>query len=277
MRLFMLEITLLSLLTKPVEAFAIAILANISTRYIPKNKKNKEFKKEFGAAVKRGADNLLSYLSEGNQTLLQVRINKEQAEKLFGRIIERVYSQDDDIIKEFGAIIIGSGIDSSKIPDFSISKAHSLFCEGFKSWARYSPVLHDFLLVLQGESKIKPTYDFFLLKNKYFDYLKQEFSLLDFKGLNENELISIPLKDLYTTLEFSKDTQIEEVKEPGEIRNQGNTELSDVLDNKYSVITGDPGSGKTTLLQYIALCFVNRTYQDRLKVKKPYFPVFFLL
>ena len=271
----MMNVTLLELLQTNVTAFGISILANITSRYIPDNRENKKFKKEFAAAVKTGVDEFLSYFPEGNREWLKTSIDKNKVERLFGKIIEKIYSQDKDILQNLEKIISDSGVDIAKIPDFSISKAHSIFCEGFLSYARYSPELRGFLLVLQGETNIKKEYDFIFLKDKYFKYLKQEFSILDFKGLNEGRLITMPLKYLYTTLEFSKEVVSKGEKELFKTDDQKRIEVSDILKNRYSVITGDPGAGKTTFLKYIALCFVNNSFSERLKVSKPCFPVFF--
>jgi len=189
-----------------------------------------------------------------------------------------------------------AGIDVETIKGFDINVAITSFLNGFILEAERSKDSIPFLelqilrkILKQLEEK-KP--DLHYLKSKYFNFLKEKYSYITFKGLSEGKLISFPLEKIYTNLSFAEalpssgteylsekeETEKEEKEKVDfieDIQRRRAISLSDILNPGCSVITGDPGAGKSTLLKYIALAFVDRKGIERLKISDDLLPVIF--
>ncbi len=183
-----------------------------------------------------------------------------------------------------------AGVDVSTISDFDINAAITSFLKGFMSKAELSDKLIPFLnlqimkRILSRMEEKKPDLDF--LKRKYFNYLKEKYAQMSFKGLSEGKLLSFPLRDIYTKLSFTEalaSDRMEYLKRKEQMdgsefveRVKGDTtKLSDIINAQYSVITGEPGSGKSTLLKYVAVAFIDNKQKERLEIKDSYLPIIF--
>lgn len=90
------------------------------------------------------------------------------------------------------------------------------------------------------------------LQTAYYQSLVEAFKTLDIAGIDINENVNIPLKDVYIRLRVIRGQEPYEGEDDGTL--DGPLDIHSALD-KYRrlVIVGDPGSGKSTFLKFIAL------------------------
>jgi len=204
--------------------------------------------------------------------------------------------RDDSYIANSSVIekaLYESGIDLTTIDNFNLKKAIISFYEGFLTKAERSEKLILLLLYYLQIKSFKVQSNLFdilkkkeatidELKSKYFNYIREKFSLLSFKGLSTGQLISIPLKTIYVEQKINRfqesEAKYKSYHSKGRIEGDSyhSKDVSQlrVLDNfPYSVITGDPGSGKSTLLKFIALAFAENKNYQRLGIEVNYLPI----
>lgn len=277
-----------------IDAFIAALSANLATKLLISigKKDTDDIKSSLDRAF---ADGIRCFLNSFNDE----DVDKSYLQKLLD--CEEVKSLLVDIVKEpslaentrhIEDVLANAGIDINTIEGFNLKTATTYFLEGFTHTAESSQKLTQFLKlqvmkrILNQLTEEKPDLDF--LKRKYFNYIKEKYSHLSFKGLSEGKLISFSLKDIYTKLtltkevfrdktEYFKKKELVEKTELIERLKEDSVKMSNMLDSKYSVITGDPGSGKSTLLKYIALAFIDGKENERLEIteNKELLPILF--
>ncbi|MCP5003608.1 MAG: SUMF1/EgtB/PvdO family nonheme iron enzyme [Planctomycetes bacterium] len=267
------------------EEFIVALSANLATQFLTSTgrKDSDGIKTSLDEAFAEGIRSFSNSFNDEDvdKDYLQKSLNCEEVQSLFVEIVKDPSLSEDT--KRIENVLSNSGIDTETINGFNVKTATTYFLEGFTRKAESSVKRIQFmeLQVMKGILKRltveKPDLDF--LKRKYFNYIKEKYSHLSFKGLSEGKLISFSLKDIYTKLtltkeifrdktEYLKKKELAEKAEFIERLKEDPVKISDILDSKYSVITGDPGSGKSTLLKYIALAFIDRKENERLEISE---------
>ncbi len=277
-----------------IDAFIVALSANLATKLLTSiGKKDTD-------GIKASLDNAFAegirYFSNSfndedvDKDYLRKLLDCEEVKSLLVDIVKEPSLSEDT--KHIEDVLANSGIDIRTINGFNANTAITYFLEGFTLKAESSEKLIPFLElqlmkeILKRLTEEKPDLDF--LKRKYFNYIKEKYSHLSFKGLSEGKLISFSLKNIYTKLtltkeifrdkkEYLKKKELAEKAEFLERLKEDSVKISDLLDSKYSIITGDPGSGKSTLLKYIALAFIDGKEQERLEISdnKELLPILF--
>ncbi len=276
------------------EEFIVSLSANLATLFLTSTGKNDsdDIKSSLDSAFAEGITFFLKSINDEDVDKDHIRklLDCEEIKSLLVEIVKKPSLSEDT--KHIEDVLANTGIDISTIKDFNLKTATTYFLEGFTRKAESSEKLIPFMElqlmkeILKRLTEEKPDLDF--LKRKYFNYIKRKYSHLSFKGLSEGKLISFSLKDIYTKLtltkeifrdrtEYLKKKELAEKAEFFERVKDDPVKISDLLDSKYSVITGDPGSGKSTLLKYMALAIIDRKEQKRLgiSVNKELLPILF--
>ena len=277
-----------------IDAFIVALSANLATKFLTATgKKDRDgVKASLDSAFAKGISYFLKSFNDEDvdKDYVQKLLNREEVKSLLVDIVKEPSLAEN--IRHIEDVLANAGIDITTIKGFNLKTAVTYFLEGFTHIAESSEKLipdqelQVMKSILNRLTKETPDLDF--LKRKYFNYIKEKYSHLSFKGLSEGKLISFSLKDIYTKLiltkeifrdktEYLKKRELAEKAEFIERLKEDPVNISDLLDSKYSVITGDPGSGKSTLLKYIALAFIDGKENERLEISenRELFPILF--
>ncbi len=277
-----------------IEEFIVALSANLATKLLTSiGKKDTDgIKASLDSAFAEGIRCFSNSFNDEDvdKDYLQKLLDCEEVKSLLVDIVNKPSLAENT--RHIEDVLANAGIDITTIKGFNLKTATTYFLEGFTRIAESSEKLVPFLelqvmkRILNQLTEKKPDLDF--LKRKYFNYIKEKYSHLSFKGLSEGKLISFSLKDIYTKLtltkelfrdktEYLKKKELVEKAELIERLKEDSVKISNILDSKYSVITGDPGSGKSTLLKYIALAFIDGKENERLEISenKELLPILF--
>ena len=268
-----------------IEGFIVALSANLATKFLTSTgKKDTDgIKASLDSAFAEGIRFFSNSFNDEDvdKDYLQKLLDCEEIKSLLVEIVKEPSLSEDT--RHIEGVLANAGIDINTIRGFNLKTATTYFLEGFTLTAESSEKLIPFMnlqlmkRILNRLTEEKPDLDF--LKRKYFNYIKEKYSHLSFKGLSEGKLISFSLKDIYTKLtltkeifrdkmEYLKKKELVEKAELIERLKEDSVKISNILDSKYSVITGDPGSGKSTLLKYIALAFIDGKENERLEISE---------
>lgn len=254
-------------------------------------KKTDDIQVPLGKAYEEGIKHCIKTLNDSNVDLDYIRnlLGSEEIKSLFLNIVrDESFAKNTDHIEN---VFEQSGIDIKTIEGFSVNVFIESFLIGFMSKAELSEKLIPFLELQKLKELVKihkgEKPDLVNLKKRYFNYLREKYSWLSFKGLSEGKMLSLPMDRLYTRLAFAEDIPVSageylKVREDmgrGEFirhtKQEESITLADILKSQYSVITGDPGAGKSTLLKYIALSFVDAKQGERLGLEENLMPIIF--
>ena len=191
-----------------IDNFIVALSANLATKLLTSigRKDTDGVKASLDSAFAEGIKDFLNCFNDDvNKGNLQKLLNREDVKSLLVNIVK----EPSVNTKQIEDILTNSGIDIRAIKGSNVNTAITYFLDGFTRKAESSEKLIPFMKlqlmkrILKRLTEENPDLD--LLKSTYFNYIKEKYSHLSFKGLSEGKLLSFSLKDIYTKLTLTKE------------------------------------------------------------------------
>ncbi len=261
-------------------------------------------KKHFNSAYRSGLEGFIAYLvkneqvsfsaEESNIALLSDLIDNPKARGFFLNLLDGASPETSS--RDIEETMLDLELDPGVIEPELFIEAAKFFLLCFEEEAKtFSEPL---LLSIKGQmnqvikllKRSQPDLQQKLkgMQAQYFRYLNDEHATLSFKGFTEKMFKPPRLKKVYTTLSFSKenlaDKQLSEtdgieeafLQSPDRKLKESNiASLKDILESKFSVITGEPGAGKSTLLKYICVDLIEKQRSGKKETGDNIIPIIF--